>query len=513
MHKIMAERERSHSWRTIAGCFLISFFVPLVVSCMFFTFKNPLVGAGGLSEEYMISGWNQFHTGKHDYELASTSIPNLFRPPGYSTFIATTISLTCPELTPDPFLVVRLNDNQFSYPSGTIEQIGSICIYIYYMQSLLLAVSGVCICFMLFPYLGFRAATLLSLGFSLNPLLIVFVGMLHYEILSLFTFVIATTVLSYALRSGNRYMMLLAGGLFGVSTLVRPLTLILPLFILVVSWFSDSKDRKSFLWKNVMFVIGLLIVIAPWTLRNYRISGRLIPVNAQSGIAFWSSSATPLSLGCNVYHWMDLYEGAMKDVYVEKVSSYYDSFEDYVSRVLRIETVYKDEFVRNITVKPQVYMRNVIRNGYLYATGVNSIMLDAFHYIQDDNHQLAMQNFMRGDLNITGEFKFSSFYYVEMYTVSIVGLLGLCLAFFFKTPFGLASFAVYACLLVAHSISYMDLMYFYSKIPFLYIGIGVLIYLMDTRLLEKRHLKNIAREVIPAFLVATNLLILAVLFF
>ena len=486
---------------------------PFIVACMFFTLKTPLGGCAGLSEEYVINGWNQFHTGTHSYHFVSTSIPNLFRPPGYSYFIAKVIALTNPGMKPDPSQVIILSGSRFYYPSETtFNNVESVCKKVYFIQAILLGLSGVFICAALFPFLGSKVSTLLSLSFSLNPLLILLTGMEHYEILNLFALIIATIVLGYSLRTRNRFTMLISGCLFGISTLIRPLTLILPFPLLIISWFMYRNDGKSFLIQNTFFVLGFLVVITPWTLRNYEISGRFIPVNAQSGIAFWSSSAVPLSLESNVYHWTNLFEGEMKDVYVKYVGPDYNSLEDYVSRVLKIENVYKKEFIKNLGNQPYVYLGNIIRNGFLYSTGINSIKLDAFSYIQNKENILTLDHFIKGDSNLSGGFCLSRFYYVEIFILSIVGMIGLCLSLFYKTPFGQGSLIVYICLLLAHSISYMDLMYYYSKIPFLYIGVGVLIFYLDSCLMQNRIMKHLVRLGIPSLLVIANLVVLAFLF-
>jgi 4-amino-4-deoxy-L-arabinose transferase-like glycosyltransferase len=83
---------------------------------------------------------------------------------------------------------------------------------------------------------------------------------------------------------------LLAGILSGAAILVRPAMLFfLPLALI---WLL----RRRVGWAATAFVMGALLVVAPWTMRNYRTHGRFVLVASEGGVTFWTGNH-PLSGG------------------------------------------------------------------------------------------------------------------------------------------------------------------------------------------------------------------------
>jgi hypothetical protein len=76
------------------------------------------------------------------------------------------------------------------------------------------------------------------------------------------------------LRSG-----LLAGAAFALSALTRPVLLPFPALLLGYAWLRRRSASRAAL---VSALVGLALV-TPWTLRNYRVSGSLIPVTTGAG--------------------------------------------------------------------------------------------------------------------------------------------------------------------------------------------------------------------------------------
>ena len=83
---------------------------------------------------------------------------------------------------------------------------------------------------------------------------------------------------------------LLAGVLSGAAVLVRPAMLFFLPFALL--WLL----RRRFAWAAVAFVAGAIVVVAPWTVRNYRTHGRFVLVASEGGVTFWTGNH-PLSRG------------------------------------------------------------------------------------------------------------------------------------------------------------------------------------------------------------------------
>ena len=97
--------------------------------------------------------------------------------------------------------------------------------------------------------------------------------------------------------SGERFpssapsrQLLMSGVFGGLAALTRPVHVFY--LITVGAWLLLKRQ----LWWAMLVVIGALIVIAPWTARNYHEYGRLVLIASEGGITFWTGNH-PLSPG------------------------------------------------------------------------------------------------------------------------------------------------------------------------------------------------------------------------
>jgi len=81
-----------------------------------------------------------------------------------------------------------------------------------------------------------------------------------------------------------------AGVLCGLAMLVRPATIVfLPLAVL---WLCTRRQVRIAL----MVAGATVLVIAPWTVRNYRVYGRPVLIASEGGVTFWTGNH-PLAIG------------------------------------------------------------------------------------------------------------------------------------------------------------------------------------------------------------------------
>ncbi len=90
--------------------------------------------------------------------------------------------------------------------------------------------------------------------------------------------------------SAHRVTMLLCGGLAGLTILIRPSTMF---FLLLATGWLLWRRRFMF---AVAFAVGAVIVVAPWSARNYREYGRFVAVATEGGVTFWTGNH-PLAIG------------------------------------------------------------------------------------------------------------------------------------------------------------------------------------------------------------------------
>jgi 4-amino-4-deoxy-L-arabinose transferase-like glycosyltransferase len=132
-------------------------------------------------------------------------------------------------------------------------------------------------------WLDEKGAVASGLLFLLLPVNIFMPDFLLTE--TLFTFICTLSFLIICTQPQKIWRWSLAGLLWGMAALVRPVLLYFPIFLLltsVVVW------RKMLPWKGI--VLSLIItaaVVAPWTIRNYNIHGVFMPVESKSGLDFY----------------------------------------------------------------------------------------------------------------------------------------------------------------------------------------------------------------------------------
>jgi 4-amino-4-deoxy-L-arabinose transferase-like glycosyltransferase len=117
-----------------------------------------------------------------------------------------------------------------------------------------------------------------GLVYALDPLLVIGAGLLYPEAIS--ALVLPAAVLlawqgtdrDSLLRSGQ------AGALVGVLALLRPVALILPAVLVAAVALASAISPLRRLAHIGTLVLMFLLILAPWTARNYRVYGRLVPV-------------------------------------------------------------------------------------------------------------------------------------------------------------------------------------------------------------------------------------------
>ena len=100
----------------------------------------------------------------------------------------------------------------------------------------------------------------------------------------LFTFFLSAFVLSslYAVRSDKAFFYMVSGVLLGAATLTRATTQFFPLVFLIL--LLVMKRRRTILLRYAAFCLSFVLVVLPWTVRNYVALDDFIPVATGGGI-------------------------------------------------------------------------------------------------------------------------------------------------------------------------------------------------------------------------------------
>ena len=133
---------------------------------------------------------------------------------------------------------------------------------------------------------GFLAAAI----FSVHPLVVYLTGLHLNETLFLFLLLVA---IFQALRVAERPTALAAaalGVLIGLAVLTRAIFAAFLPFLL--AWAIGVWGIRSPIAYRVfgLIAVGAVVVILPWTVRNYVVLGTIAPVQSNSGLMFWAGN-------------------------------------------------------------------------------------------------------------------------------------------------------------------------------------------------------------------------------
>lgn len=103
-------------------------------------------------------------------------------------------------------------------------------------------------------------------------------------------FMVATILaLDIAITSWRWAIFFVAGAIVGVSTLTKATTLALPGALMVPIVIAARPQWRRAAGAVVLLCAGFVLTMMPWTVRNYRVHGEIVPVATQMGWAFYTS--------------------------------------------------------------------------------------------------------------------------------------------------------------------------------------------------------------------------------
>ena len=195
----------------------------------------------------------------HGYSssLAAPYLPDLFRAPAYPAFLALLIRCAGPN-----WLLIRLAQ---AIMLSLLVPLG----WFITARCFDRATGVVCaVLAALYPFYWLYAGQLLSDGLA-----------------SVLTGLAAAALLISLTRRAWPWA-LLAGAMCGLTCLVKPAMLLFPLAAAGV-YLWHSRALATWLPRAALYLLGTMIVVAPWTVRNYVVTGRIVPVTAGKGVMLY----------------------------------------------------------------------------------------------------------------------------------------------------------------------------------------------------------------------------------
>ena len=334
-------------------------------------------------------------------------------------------------------------------------------------QAVLLAASAA----LLFAWLRLRVGPAPAFGaallYGLNPYSLVLPGLLHYTVLHQFMLIAGCFALDRALARSDDTLVPLAaaGALWGIAALVRPVTLPLPLFVLAMILARGLRGRRAAA-ATLAFSLMMAAVIAPWTARNYGLTGRLIPVNVQGWAAVWGSTVMPLRLDPNQYQWATISAIYMRPLYRRVTGEEYEYLASLKHNVA-LEAAFKEDALHNLRLEPKVYLRNVARGFVSLSLQLNTAMVSVFQRVQRTGEMAKQDWFWMPAGEERRETRTSRATGVLAVLLTALAGIGIVRGVARRDPFLVVPGLVYLCVALAHALTFVDFMYYYLRIPFL----------------------------------------------
>ena len=204
--------------------------------------------------EYLMLSKNITENCTFSFELNPPFHPTIYRGPLYPAFISIVRFLTSDQL-----------------------------INIIYFQVLLQGFCSIIIFELLKPRVKPAFAIGAAFAFAICPGLIIWTKSIHSE--TLYTFMLILTIFFFnkAICSKKYLTMWFCGTLMGLSILCRSNGLFLiPPFLITICHFMTNR----FTWCRI-FILGLIMALAPWTIRNYRVSDKISLSPTSGALAFY----------------------------------------------------------------------------------------------------------------------------------------------------------------------------------------------------------------------------------
>jgi 4-amino-4-deoxy-L-arabinose transferase-like glycosyltransferase len=259
-------------WFIFSGAFLVRllFFIALSIWVTNLSSFSPEKKAYFPALNSDSEGYLQIAENLNEYGSFSESpepplIPNSFRTPLYSTFIAGILALGA-------------------------GKIGVIII-----QIILASLTSVLIYMLGIKFLSYKVALLAAILFAIEPYSIFISGIMLTE--TLFTFLLVLSIYLFTKNSNFKNELLLKGGagiVLGLTTLTRPLTIFLiPLGFLIIILMKWRKFRIQLtVLLAIVFLSGSLLTLVPWMIRNNNTFGTYeLSSNGPHNALFWNISA------------------------------------------------------------------------------------------------------------------------------------------------------------------------------------------------------------------------------
>jgi hypothetical protein len=319
------------------------------------------------------------------------------------------------------------------------------------------------------PFAAFCLATL----FSCNPLSVVLSGTLSYPLLDMLLVCLGTLLLARITSEQPRWWPagLLAGVVWGLAAMVRPVALALPGFVLGIGLLRRPGSWRHLLAVTGALALGMASIVGPYTLRNFALTGRLVPVCAQGGFALWGSSAARPTRGAAYVDWRRIWQKQGLPIYTRITGHKEYSLDLLTQYAPELDAAFRSAALANITRHPETYLFNVVNNLCRYPLDTSDWWWQRFLWVNAGRPW---------DSNGVAPPAAASWPWIRLadalvVALSVCGLAGIVVGLWRSDPWAEPILVVYAMSWVGHGLTFTMSRYTYARLPLLVLALGMLL--------------------------------------
>jgi len=132
----------------------------------------------------------------------------------------------------------------------------------------------------------FRVAVVAAMLVSVLSFNTIYVSTESTDAVCTVVFMVMVWVFVEARSGGGWWKFALCGVLGGVAAQFRPNLVLLPLFLSALHWVMGPRSWRR-IREGAIVVFMAALLLAPWTIRNYRLTGEFIPTSTHGGVQLW----------------------------------------------------------------------------------------------------------------------------------------------------------------------------------------------------------------------------------
>jgi hypothetical protein len=385
-------------------------------------------------EDHFQIGQNLRSTGA----LTIDDVPSIIRPPGYPGFVAASLWIG------DVFFAPK--DTPYKRIAERDQRI------VVFAQGFLLGVLAAALFLWASLWTEFVPAAGIAFTAALNPYSMALTNLVSYHLLLVVLTIFSTLgLLSLRRSSSSGPAAAGVGILWGLTSLVKPVTLIIPFFVAPLMLFR--LPTRPAIKSMVLILIGMILVVGPYVGRNYLTTGQPA-ITAQSGFAFWGTSIEKIGPNEPFLVWQPIWWKYGMPIFTGVTGS--TEYNEHLinAYAVQLNAEFSKEARQNIVAAPEIYLYNVLRN--FISFNLDTMAFWNKFFVAHNKHLVLV---------------LSEFWIISLMVLAAAGvILGLG-----NDDDAMMVMIIYLGIVVAHSISFATELYTIAKLPLIILGFALLV--------------------------------------